>query len=166
MPTVLVVARPSLSRAAWVRGLTAGGFEVVQTESLLQALAVLDDTAVAAMLYEPPSVDEQRVLGAVSNLCDLPPIVVITEALAPLASRLPALRRLTPRTPSGRVVACVAAFAARPPVPPSRLPFRVCPAVEAQWTVRGRAEVGATIGPDADGFDGKTQPEGYALTDV
>lgn len=166
MPTVLVVARPSPSRAAWIRGLTAGGFEVVATDSILQALAVLDDTAVATMLYEPLTYEDQRVLSAVSNLCDLPPIVVIAEALAPLASRIPALRRLAPRTPSRRVVACVATFASRPPVPPSRLPFRVCPSVEAQWTVRGRAEVSATIAPDGDGFDGKTQPEGYALTDA
>ena len=166
MATVLVVAGPSARRTAWSQALTDRGYAAVEAPSILQALATLDELAPVAMVYEPFGRGDQEVLGALSNMCDLPPIVMMSAALTPLASRLASVRRLDPRASDGRLVAGVVAAAATHAVPPSRLPLRVCPVVVAQWTVRGRAAavVEAPAAEDAaDGFDGVTQPEGYVL---
>lgn len=164
MSTVLVIAPAHPHRAAWIGALAAGGHHVVVSPSLLAALPVLDDDDLAGLVFEPEGPPDLRVLGALSTARDLPPLVLMAPLTAALATRVPAARQLPVDVDGDRLCRALDDFAcvrARP----SRLPFRLRPEVGAQWSLRmTAAPVDVRIELDlGDGFDGATQPEGYAL---
>ena len=162
MSTVLVVAPPHPRRDAWTAALTRRGVEVLVAPSLLSAIGVLDDHDPDALVYQPVEPLDHVVLGAISNARDLPPVVLMAARTVPVATRVTALRRVDPDAGAVAVVAAVAC-ALELGQAPTRLPFRLCPAVIAQWTVRvSAARLPWTFDP-AESFDGHTQPDGYAL---
>lgn len=163
MFTVLVVAAPHARRAAWTAALEAAGDRVVVAPTLLSAMAALDDDP-CALVYEPRDASDHAILGVLSNARDLPPVVLMAPATVPVATRVPSLHRLAPDSAGACVVAAVAEARTRA-VSPLRLPFRLCPAVTSQWTVRISAARAGWPHDPVEAFDGATQPEGYALTE-
>ena len=171
MPTVLVIAPPHARRDAWTAALTRAGAHVEVAPSLLAALSCLEQAELAAMVYEPVEALDHTVLGALSNTIDLPPVVLMAPCAVAVATRVPALERLAPDAPVDAVRAAVARAGALGRGA-SRLPFRICPAVIAQWTVRGSATrtaatqasiEGIEPGDPAEAFDGVTHPDGFVL---
>lgn len=162
MSTVLVVAPPHPRRDAWTAALTRVGAEVLVAPTLLAAIGALDDGDPAALVYQPVEALDHVVLGAISNARDLPPVVLMAPSTVPVATRVPALRRVDPDAGADAVVAAVAC-ALELDRAPTRLPFRLCPAVIAQWTVRVSAARLPWMFDPAESFDGNTQPDGYLL---
>ena len=165
MTTMLVVAKPGPRRDRWITWLAAHGFTIVEAPSLLQAMSVLDDREPAVLVYEPLAAGDQTVLAALSNVRDLPPVVMIADAVMPVSTRIPALWQLRGDADLAQLVAGVEIFARCSAVAPTRLPFRLGGPIDAHWTVRLRARVEPGVGfdhPD-DGFDGATHPDGYAV---
>lgn len=165
MTTVLVVAKPGPRRDRWMTGLAAHGYTTVEAPSLLQAMSLLDDREPAVLVYEPIASSDQAVLAALSNVRDLPPVVMIADAVTPMSTRIPALWQLRGDVDVARLVAGVETFARCSLVAPTRLPFRLGGPIDAHWTVRLRAKVELGLGfePGDDGFDGATHPDGYAM---
>lgn len=162
MSTVLVVASPHARRDVWIAALTGAGAQVQVAPTLLAAIGALDDGEPGVLLYEPLEALDHLVLGAISNARDLPPVVLMAPQTMPVATRVPALRRLSPDASVDAVLAAVeCAFALGSA--PTRLPFRLCPAVTAQWTVRVSAARLPWVLDPAESFEGKTQPDGYVL---
>jgi|JI9StandDraft_1071089.scaffolds.fasta_scaffold30766_5 hypothetical protein len=162
MSTVLVVAQPHSRRDAWTAALTQRGVEVLVAPTLLAGIAALDDADPGVMIYEPQEPVDHLVLGAISNARDLPPVVLMAPRTVPVATRVPALRRLAPDADVEAVLAAVDAALALGGAP-TRLPFRLCPALIAQWTVRVSAARSAWPFDPAESFDGATHPDGFAL---
>lgn len=164
MTTVLVVAKPGARRDRWVTALASRGYTTLEAPSLLQAMAALDDREPAVLVYEPIAASDQAVLAALSNVRDLPPVVMIADAVTPMSTRIPALWQLRGEDVA-HLVERVEIFARCTSVAPTRLPFRLGGPIDAHWTVRLRARVDASVGfdHDGDGFDGATHPDGYAM---
>jgi hypothetical protein len=161
MSTVIVIARNPGFRDRWCTALRARGVTPVAMSSLMNVPRSLDDDEVGAIVLEVITSDDLSILGPLSNLRSLPPLVVVTAGrdLAPVPSRIRSAHILDAALDVALAADRVVALAAtRSRVAPTHLPFRLTFHADAQWTER----LSATLAADAyDSFDGATHPDGF-----
>lgn len=159
MATILLVAAESPQRARWGRSLLARGFTVAEAPVLISALAQLTADEIAAIVVEAEDPDSLVVLAALSNVCALPPVVVVGAGAGPtVPMRVPAFRRVRGTVPPALVADHVAGVLADCLDSAPQLPLRLAPVLDAKWTTRLVARL------NHDDWAGSTEPYGFDLT--
>lgn len=164
MNTVLVIAEAESTRAAWCVEVRQQGMRCLGAHAIVAALDQLDDPALAGIVFQSRNDDDLAELIALSAWQRLPPVVIVSgPSTLPMSTRFTAGSIVDPGMSSAAVVARLACMVrGRPLSSPTHLPVRLSRVADAHWTVRLTATV-VERDPEADGFDGKTQPDGFEI---
>jgi hypothetical protein len=163
MNTVLLISATEALREAWCLEARGRGLTCRHAAALHGALDLLTDPALSGIVFQSDDDDELAALTALSMVCPLPPVVIVSGPTAmPMATRVTAGTIVDPSTSCAGIVDRLACLVrARPLSSPTHLPVRLSRAADAQWTVRLSAKGGPP--DDDDSFDGATQPDGFEI---